>query len=72
MSIILRKMMAEEFQQMDAELAQRFHQTQAIVAGSILVTIDDEKKFSLMKEKMKDFTACVRAGGGESSVEGEY
>ena len=69
---MLRKNVEAKIDAMDAELAQRIHQTQEIVAGSLLVTIDDEKKFSLMKEKLKDFTACVRAGGGESCAKGKY
>jgi len=35
-----------------------------------LATIDDEKIFSLMREELKDFSACVRSGGGASCIEG--
>ena len=56
----------------DTGLSQGIHQRQKILGGCILATIDDEKRYSLMKEKLKVFNDCVLAGGGESCVEGRH
>lgn len=64
--------MMARMDELDASLSQGIDQTEQILGGSILATVDDEKRFSLMKEKMKVFNACVRAGGGESCYEGKH
>ena len=64
--------MAKTVKQMEARVDKAMYQTEEIAVWAPLVTLKDKKKCLAMKRRFNVFAACMRGGGGDECVEGNY
>ena len=63
--------MEAKIDEVEAKYSPKIYRAEQMAIGSVLVTLDDMKKFPVVKARLKTFATCVRGAHEKSFVRGK-